>query len=150
MAAVTRPPGGEDSGSAMAAMIVNMAPPMGLAVSIWFLTPMNRTPRNPSRESSSLKPPLSRGRQRRPNPCQKWTIRRWPCRLVCLCADEPGISACPCCTSFSFTPSPGFCPAQSRHIATVVTRNSDIYVGHKIDILIKATPWLREQSYGRH
>ena len=45
MPAVTRSLISEDSSSAMAAMIVNMARPMGLAVSIWSWTLMNRTPR---------------------------------------------------------------------------------------------------------
>ena len=45
MPAFTRSLTSEDSSSAMAATVVNMARPMGLAVSIWFRTLMKRTPR---------------------------------------------------------------------------------------------------------
>ncbi len=30
--------------------------------------------------------------QRRPDPCQEWTIRRWPCRFVNLCHGDPNHS----------------------------------------------------------
>jgi len=43
MPAVTRSLINDDSGSAMAPMMVNMARPIGLSVSIWSWTLMNRT-----------------------------------------------------------------------------------------------------------